>query len=304
MKLHLILPTLKEYLCGRRRLDPMSHYVLMRLNELWKALNSQKITIMYHPKNENEKKRLIEIINFLNQRGKDVTVMEYERIFEDDLLLELAKRNFDFKICLRYMLESYHSANNLEMEYSLEQYQEILKKVKYFKEKVEENCTTEEEKAFFAIHQLATYIKYSSMDIDINRLNELELTPVSDFYASIGRGEAVCVGYSMAFWKILTDLKIPCHIMLGTVPYEGQNVAHAWNQVCINGIWYNIDLTVYANGQNIRNLLQDDQNFVAHSPYSENKKEPCLLQYPRERILYFLERMKSSLIFLWNMKRV
>lgn len=58
-------------------------------------------------------------------------------------------------------------------------------------------------------------------------------------------------------------------------------------------IWYNIDLTVYANGQNIRNLLQDDQNFVAHSPYSENKKEPCLLQYPRERILYFLERMKS-----------
>ena len=102
----------------RRRLDPMSHYVLMRLNELWKALNSQKITIMYHPKNENEKKRLIEIINFLNQRGKDVTVTEFKRIFDDDLLLALANQNVNFRVCLRYMLESYQSAYNFEMEYS------------------------------------------------------------------------------------------------------------------------------------------------------------------------------------------
>lgn len=289
MSPYLILPTLKSYLCGKRKLDSNSSYILRRPSELCTALNSQNITIQYHPKNEKEKKRLIEIINFLNQRGKDVTVTEFKRIFDDDLLLALANQNVNFRVCLRYMLESYQSAYNFEMEYSLEHYQEIIRKVKYFKMKVEEFCQTEEEKVFFVINQLASFIKYPS----IKGLSDLELTPVSDFYASIGRGEAVCVGYSMAFWKILTELKIPCHIILGTVPYEGKNVGHAWNQVCINGIWYNIDLTWFTNDRNIHNLLQNDENFKIHFPDDSSVKEQCLAVYPRERLNYFLEIVKN-----------
>lgn len=294
MSSYLILPTLKSYLCGKRKLDPNSSYILRRPEELCTALNSQNITIQYHPKNEKEKNKLIEMISFLNQKGKEVTVTEFERIFDDDLLLELAKRNFNFSICLRYMLESYQSAYNFEMEYSLEQYQEIIKKVKYFKMKTEEFCNTEEEKMFFVISQLADFIKYPS----IKGLSMFELTPVSDFYASIGRGEAVCVGYSMALWKILTELKIPCHIILGTVPYQGENIGHAWNQVCINGKWYNIDLTWFSNDKNIRNLLQDDNNFKVHFPDNGSTREQCLEVYPRERIHYFLEIMKSYPNFL------
>lgn len=289
MSPYLILPTLKSYLCGKRKLNPNSSYILRRPEKLCTALNSQNITIQYHPRNEKEKKELIEIINFLNQNGRNITVTEFVRIFDDDLLLELAKRNFNFKVCLRYMLESYQSAYNFEMEYSLEQYQEIIKKVKYFKMKVEEICQTEEEKIFFVINQLANFIKYPSID----GMSDLELTPVSDFYASIGKGEAVCVGYSMAFWKILTELEIPCHIILGTVPYNGENVGHAWNQVRINGIWYNIDLTWFSNDKNIRNLLQDDDNFQVHVPDDESVKEQCLESYPRERINYFLEIVKK-----------
>lgn len=218
-----------------------------------------------------------------------MTVTEFERIFDDDLLLHLAEQNFDFKVCLRYMLESYHSGTNVEMEYSLQEYQEIMKKVKYFKEKVEENCTTEEEKLFFAITQLATYIRYTSAD----KKEEASWISVSDFYASIGRGESVCIGYAMAFWKILTELQIPCHMILGYVPCETGNEGHAWNQVLLNGVWYNVDLTWFSGSNSIAHLLQDDQNFSDRVPYVQDQRKSCLEAYSRERIRYFLEIMKK-----------
>lgn len=286
MNRYLILPTLKSYLCGKRRLNSNCHYMLVRPNDLCAALNYQSIAIQYHPKNEKEKEELIQIISFLNQKGRNVTVTEFTRIFDDDLLLELASKNYDFKVCLRYMLESFESTANLEMEYSLQEYQEIIKKVKYFKEKVEENCKTNEEKVMFVITQLASYIQYTSIDSD-------DLTPVSDFYASIGKGEAVCVGYAIAFWKVLTELQIPCHIMLGTVPCRGKNWGHAWNQVCINGAWYNIDLTWFSETHSIDHLLKDDQNFMNHVLNKANVREECPKTYPRERLNYFIEEMKK-----------
>lgn len=288
MNRYLILPTLKSYLCGKRRLNSNCHYMLVRPNDLCAALNYQSIAIQYHPKNEKEKEELIQIISFLNQKGRNVTVTEFTRIFDDDLLLELASKNYDFKVCLRYMLESSYSATNLEMEYSLQEYQEIIEKVKYFKEKVEENCKTDEEKVMLVITQLAFYIQYTSIDIDSD-----DLTPVSDFYASIGKGEAVCVGYAIAFWKVLTELQIPCHIMLGTVPRRGKNWGHAWNQVCINGAWYNIDLTWFSETHSIDHLLKDDQNFTNHVLDKENVREECPKTYPRERLNYFIEEMKK-----------
>ncbi len=290
MSSHLILPTLKSYFCGKRKLDPNSSYILRKPEELCAALDKQNITIHYHPKNEREKQKLIEIINFLNQRGKNVTVTEFERIFEDDLLLELANRNLDFKICLRYMLESYQSFKNVEMEYSLSEYQEVIKKVKYFKMRVEELYTTEEEKVLFVIDQLANYIHYpTKKQLDVDPDRDL----LSNFYASIGRGEAVCVGYSMALWKILKELNIPCRIILGSVPSVEENNGHAWNQVYINGIWYNVDLTWFSGDKNIEHLLQNDQYFPNHIPYEEDRLEKCSLQYPRERIHFFLETIKN-----------
>ncbi len=289
MNPYFVMPTLKNYLCSKRKLDTHSFYVLRRPEHLFKSLDSQNITIQYHPKNEKQKKLLIEMIEFLNRAGKNVTVTEFERIFDDDLLLQLADRNIDFKLCLRYMLESYHSSYNLEMSYMLKEYQEIIKKVKYFKDKVTEICQTEEEKICFVLYQLGTYIKYPY----IEEMSDMELTVVSDFYASIGRGEAVCVGYSMALWKILVELHIPCHIILGYVPYNGKNVGHAWNQVCMNGTWYNVDLTWFSGVEKSEHLLQSDANFKYHIANTENQKEVCLESYPREKLAYFLEEMKK-----------
>ncbi len=55
MNPYLILPTLKSYLCGKKRLETNHYYVLRKPTELSAALDCQRITIQYHPKNEKEK---------------------------------------------------------------------------------------------------------------------------------------------------------------------------------------------------------------------------------------------------------
>lgn len=289
MNKYLILPTLKSYLLKNKALD-QNHYVLTSPLELSKAIHYQNITIQYHPKNENQKETLIEIIDFLNQKGKNVTVTEFERIFDDDLLLELAKRNFDFQICLRYMLEGFYSSNNWEMTYSLQSYQEVIKKIKYVVERIKQTCFTEEEQVVLALIQLATYIKGPTKE---ELMQDPMSATLSDFYASIGRGKAVCMGYSMALWKVLIELHIPCHIIAGGT-HSSEDITHAWNQVCINGVWYNVDLTWYSGSKDIKYLLQDDQSFLNHFPLTDdNKVESCSQSYPNEKINFFLEKFKN-----------
>lgn len=50
---------------------------------------------------------------------------------------------------------------------------------------------------------------------------------------------AVCDGYASAFQYFMSLLNIPCNFISGT----SEGVGHAWNQVCLNGKWYLVDVT-------------------------------------------------------------
>lgn len=53
------------------------------------------------------------------------------------------------------------------------------------------------------------------------------------------RGSAVCEGYAKAFQVLLNAAGIDCVYVVGKASGSG----HAWNQVCIENQWYNVDLT-------------------------------------------------------------
>ena len=53
------------------------------------------------------------------------------------------------------------------------------------------------------------------------------------------KGYGVCDAYSGAFKILMNALGIECNMIYGDVP-QGP---HAWNQVKIDGVWYNIDVT-------------------------------------------------------------
>ncbi len=57
-------------------------------------------------------------------------------------------------------------------------------------------------------------------------------------YSGLVTARTVCAGYSRAFQYLLQQLGIPCYYCTGSA---GEN--HAWNIVCLNGEYYNADVT-------------------------------------------------------------
>ena len=56
-------------------------------------------------------------------------------------------------------------------------------------------------------------------------------------YGFFLNGNAVCAGYTLAFSYLMHELGIQCEYV------SSAGMQHAWNKVCINGSWYNVDIT-------------------------------------------------------------
>ena len=76
-------------------------------------------------------------------------------------------------------------------------------------------------------------------------------------YGALIERKAVCQGYAQAFQKILSNLNIEGHTVIGyNIPAEPEKpVLHEWNRVKLDGKWYYIDLT------------WDDTPWVTHRNY-------------------------------------
>ena len=91
--------------------------------------------------------------------------------------------------------------------------------------------------------------------------------------------KAVCEGYSKLFQQILSILNIKSLVVSGC----GRKVddGHVWNQVEINGVWYNADVTTqnYAihNNENWNMFLIEDKicRYQSSSPFAKK----CLTNY-------------------------
>lgn len=54
---------------------------------------------------------------------------------------------------------------------------------------------------------------------------------------------AVCQGYALGFKALCDEAGIKCEMVYGTGTSMGQSISHAWNVVCVDGQWYQIDTT-------------------------------------------------------------
>ncbi len=62
----------------------------------------------------------------------------------------------------------------------------------------------------------------------------------STAYGCLVQKEANCEGYAKAFNLLASEMGLECVLVTGTTD-EGEN--HAWNQVKVDGSWYNVDVT-------------------------------------------------------------
>lgn len=56
-------------------------------------------------------------------------------------------------------------------------------------------------------------------------------------YGFVKDRNIVCAGYTLIFSAVMKALDIPCRYVIS------DSMSHAWNAICINNEWYNVDLT-------------------------------------------------------------
>jgi transglutaminase-like putative cysteine protease len=87
----------------------------------------------------------------------------------------------------------------------------------------------------------------------------------STAYAALVEKYASCQGYAVAVFRLLKELGVECRIVTGTgTNNQGEDEYHAWNEVQVDGEYYNIDATWDAGKDNYQYFLIKDEEFVNH----------------------------------------
>ena len=76
----------------------------------------------------------------------------------------------------------------------------------------------------------------------LSQLPDFQENPNNDNpYGFLVDGVGICLGYARTFQLFMDLLNIPCITVEGTSSRGSE--AHAWNQVCLDGAWYCVDVT-------------------------------------------------------------
>ena len=91
-------------------------------------------------------------------------------------------------------------------------------------------------------------IKYlvQNVEYDTNELlnNSIAINDSYKAYGALVNHKAVCSGYAKAFDLLAKECGLLSIVVTGdAINSEMQNGAHAWNQICFDGEWYNVDVT-------------------------------------------------------------
>lgn len=140
------------------------------------------------------------------------------------------------------------------------------------------------------ISEKTTYQKIKLIhDYIVNR-NTYDLTYQKyTAYNALIEKSSVCQGYALLAYKMLTEAGVPTKIITG----YGKGVAHAWNIVKLNGVWYNLDCTwddpVTDNGEQVLQydyFLKNETDFSDHQRDARYLTNAFLTKYPMTKNSY------------------
>lgn len=110
-----------------------------------------------------------------------------------------------------------------------------------------------------AIHDYLAY--YTEYDYELASLSRPDSSdPAFGLVGALINHKAVCDGFSKAFLLLCGIEQISCIRITGGYNADGVNINHAWNKVCVGGVWYNVDATmdswhVITDGKTTTDLL-------------------------------------------------
>lgn len=176
--------------------------------------------------------------------------------------------------------------------YDIDELKKIQDQIEKIMENINEN-QNELEKFLTVYIMLGKLIYY---DIDYN----FEPNRRPDAHCMTGgllEGRCVCEGFSKILQQTLNYIGLDSKIILGEA--YGEDELHAWNQVNIDGRWYNCDLTWdYYNIENNNPLgwcLLGNEEFMDHVP-TEGNSEECLTTFDRIILEESRGKIQSELV--------
>lgn len=95
-------------------------------------------------------------------------------------------------------------------------------------------------------------------------------------YNCLYNGKACCNGYALAFQMIMDSCDVECQYVTST--------NHAWNTVCLDGVWYNMDLT-WDDGEGKEVLYTNFLKSNAEFPDHPGANATAVLSYPVDGVL-------------------
>lgn len=101
-------------------------------------------------------------------------------------------------------------------------------------------------------------------------------------YAALINKTAVCQGYAVLLYRLLEEVGIDCRVISG----YGNNEAHGWNIVQIDGKYYNLDSTWDAGQSSYRYFLRCNESFEDHVRDKEYNSSDFNRKYPMSRADY------------------
>ena len=183
--------------------------------------------------------------------------------------------------------ECEHGKFRERYNYSIEEYKELRIVVDKMIKNIDKNALEIEK--FMQI-----YIKLGEIIYDFNENGEPNENPEAhNLKGALIKKQAVCEGYALALRQALECIGIECKYVEG-YPHKPESTkweGHAWNQVKINGKWYNCDLTWDADkireGRELEYCLQSDEEFINHDEFAidlSKWREECSESYDRNII--------------------
>ena len=102
---------------------------ICRIEDIKNNLNCKKISIQLY-KND-DKNKLFRVLPILIDSGKEIEIIEFDKVLEDEYIRKLRQISPDIAVNFRYMIDSYYSVNNIKTVYDVESYIEIIDKTEY-----------------------------------------------------------------------------------------------------------------------------------------------------------------------------
>lgn len=123
---------------------------------------------------------------------------------------------------------------------------------------------------------------------------------VNTAYGALVEGKAMCGGYARAFKAVMDRLDIPCVLIQGSA-YSGKGVvsdstseelkagfvAHMWNAVEVDGMWYGVDVTYNDGANNPEKYMLVGDEYLSQSHIADGviSSSGFELKYPALRPL-------------------